>query len=772
MQQKIESYDIVVCGGGLAGFCAAVAAARHGAKTCLVQDRPVLGGNSSSEIRVLPNGAATFHTYARETGIISELLIEERTRNHQELFGMGSTNSVWDMVLYDMAVSTPNLTLHLNTAVEAVEMGDSRQIKAVLGRVANAELRLRLEAALFIDCTGDGMVAVMVGCDWRMGTEGQDEFGEPHAPPEASDDVMGSSLLFRARDMGRPAPFKAPAWAVSYDDASFFYDKRHTPRPLTGGYWWMELSIPWHTIYDNETLRHELTRHVLGVWDWIKNKDPKLKDAAANYAFEWVGQVPGKRESRRIMGRYLMTEHDPLNKTVFEDEVAFGGWYVDLHTAGGLLAVDKEPTGAEGGHFQASAYMAKSYCGPYGIPLRTLIANDVDNLMMAGRNVSVTHAALGTVRVQGTTALMGQAAGTAAATALKRHLPIQEVPDKAITDVQQALLRDGCFLPNTKNQDKEDLARYATVSASSEAYCTGVGPESRSDYGGMGIPDAQALVNRHDSDRLHQRRGQWIAIGSDQLDEVAVCLSNLSDEVQIVEAELLEVDHIWDHRIESLKVLTKTQLELPPGRLQWLTWPLKLSLPSGRYVRLDLGANPHVQWHTAGALEPGHPCAFQIGSDSMRGYGARYQTGWSMSFRVSPPQASYGPANVLSGITRPYSFTNLWRSDPEELLPQWVELSWPKSQTIRQVELTFPGNLFSEFDNYPPFYRDPQCPKSFSLSVCLKGTWQEVAQIDDNYQRLRAIQFDSAMLVDKLRLTIHATNGDRSAGLYEIRCYT
>jgi hypothetical protein len=361
MKTQTEHYDVVVCGGGLAGFCAAVAAARHGAKACLVQDRPVFGGNSSSEVRVPPHGAAAFHAYARETGIISELLTEERARNHQVVFENGCINSVFDMTLYDMAVTTPNLTFHVNTTVTDVIMADgsggvsvlpkvvagyahrpacqrSRELRAVVARVANAETVLEIHAKQFIDCTGDGLVADLCGCEWRMGTEGREEFNEPHAPAAPSLDTMGNSIHFMARDMGRPVPFRAPDWAVKHEDASYFYDQGRNPYDVRGGFWWIEIGVPWDTIYGAEDIRHELTRHTLGVWDWIKNKDPKTKEKAAHYALDWIGQVPGKRESRRIMGRYLMTEHDPANKTVFEDEIAFGGWFIDLHTPGGLLA--------------------------------------------------------------------------------------------------------------------------------------------------------------------------------------------------------------------------------------------------------------------------------------------------------------------------------------------------------------------------------------------------------------------------------------------------
>jgi hypothetical protein len=760
-----EQYDVVVCGGGLAGFSAAVAAARHGAKTCLIQDRPVFGGNSSSEIRVTPHGAAAFHAYARETGIISELLIEERARNHETIFENGWTNSVWDLTLYDLAMMTPNLTFHLNTSMTAVRKSNQRNIECVVCRIAAAETEITVFGRIFIDCTGDGLVAAEAGCEWRMGTESRQEFGEPHAPARASSDTTGNSIHFKTRDIGRPVPFQAPEWAVRYDDASFFYDRGRVPKDVRGGFWWIEIGVPWDTIHDAEDIRHELTRHALGVWDWMKNRDPKLMEKTANYALDWIGQVPGKRESRRIIGRYLLTEHDPLNKTVFADEIAFGGWFVDVHTPGGLLADCSEPASADE-YKETSEYVVKSYCGPYGIPLRVLLAKDIDNLMMAGRNVSATHAALATVRVMGTTALMGQAAGTAAAVAIERGEDLVEAATSDIGTVQQLLLRDGCFLPNVRNQDPDDLARCARASASSEAVLAEVGPDTRGCHEGLSIWRDQA---RPVSEVMEHRRGQWIAIGMPWLDEIAVCLSNDSDEEQSVDAALMRVDHIWDYRAETDGELATTTLRVPPGKRHWIAWPVGLrDMKTGRYVRLDLMANPRLRWHVAGAIEPGHVSAFENAPGRMR----RFGQGLTMSFRVSPPQQCFGAANVLSGESRPHRFTNLWCSDPAQALPQWVELSWAEPQEIAQVELTFPGHLLREYHAYAPFYRDPQCPKDYSIDVWTESGWKEVVRVEGNYHRKRRHPIRPAKKTARLRLVIQATNGDPSAALYEIRCYS
>ncbi len=769
MKQEQRSYELVVCGGGLAGLSAAISAARRGVKTCIIQDRPVFGGNSSSEIRVSPCGAATFHGYARETGLISEWLIEERARNHEPVIENGWINSVWDLILYDAAVQTPNLAFHLNTSVVSVKKQDERTLSAVVCRVANAETEITINGEIFIDCTGDGLIAHLAGCEWRMGCEARSEYDEPHAPKEASKDTMGSSLMFKARDMGRPVPFTPPDWAVEYDDPAFFYEEGRIPYNVQSGYWWIEIGMPWDTIFDNEQIRHELTRHLLGVWDWVKNKDERLKDQARNYGLDWIGQIPGKRESRRIMGRYLITEHDLLDLTVFPDEVAYGGWYIDLHTPGGLLSSSSEPSAAEN-WTPESEYAAKSYCGPYGIPLRALISKDVENLLMAGRNLSATHAALGSIRVMQTTALLGQAAGTAATVALEQKLPVHQVPEAAIFEVKQLLLRDGCFLPNNKNEDPLDLARQATVSASSEACLFGVGPHSQSPSENL-LQWGENPQRRTAPNPLKSRQGQWIAISEEQLESVSICLNNHSSELQQVEARLLPVEHIWDYRSESLQPLASTVLAVPAGLEQWIEWPVGLGaekgLVKGQYYRLDLLPNPAVEWCVGGAVEAGHLAAFEIAQDKMR----RLRTGVTLSFRLDPPQHCFGPDNILSGVTRPHRFTNLWRSDPARPLPQWIQLEWETPQAIGEVQLTFPGHLLRDHYCYPPLFHDPLCPRDYSIAGFVEDRWIELVRITGNYQRLRRHFFKESVTTSRLRVTVQATQGDPAASICEIRCY-
>ncbi|NQX63321.1 FAD-dependent oxidoreductase [Paenibacillus qinlingensis] len=757
MQHRDESFDVIVCGGGLAGICAAIAAARHGARTCIVQDRPVFGGNSSSEIRVFPQGAANYNAYARETGIIAELLIEERAVNHEPNSENGRTNSVWDLILYDKIISTPYLSHYLNTSVYALEMGDSKEIKAIHARIGNAETELTLHANIFIDCTGDGILAELSGCEWRMGTEGQEEFGEHHAPPTASADVMGSSIHFRAKDMGKPVPFQAPAWAFHYDNPDVFYKGGRVPHDPEGGFWWIELGVPWNTITENETIRHELTRHVMGIWDFMKNKDPELMEKSKHYALDWIGQVPGKRESRRIMGHYLLTEADLVNQPAFEDEVAFGGWYIDLHKSGGLLAEYSEQSVAEG---EDSAYMKKSYIAPYGIPLRSLIAKDVSNLLMAGRNISASHVALGSSRVMGTTALLGQAAGTAAAVALIQGESLSALSATTIKELKQRLIRDDCFLLHESNADPFDLARTATPTASSEARLRRVEPKQVSN-------ECHTL---DESEHLSEKRGQWIAIGTEEVEALSVCLSNPTEQIQWVEASIVAVQHIWDYATDIEPKLAQTKLAVPPGRLQWIRWEMNMTpglKQSAGFIRLDIAAHPHLYWHKAANIVPGMVAASDMDNGLMR----RYENGETLAFQIEPEQSSYPPENVLSGVTRPYKSTNLWRSSPSESMPQWIGLTWREEQVISQVEVTFAGNLLRDYRFYSPFNQDPQCVKVYELQAWIANGWATLDRVDNNYNRKRIHRLAQAVHTTQIRVLIHETNGDPSAAVYEVRVY-
>ncbi|MCD6221364.1 FAD-dependent oxidoreductase, partial [bacterium] len=391
----MEKYEVIVCGGGLSGVCAAIAAGRYGLKTAIVQDRPVFGGNASSEIRVNIGGACANNCWARETGIISEMFLEERKRNfasHRNSY----INSNLDLVLYDF-LKKENVDMFLNTSVRKAVMKKNDLIEGVFCVQSGSEKEFIIYGDFFIDATGDGVVAFSSGAEYRIGREGKDEFGESLAPEKSDMGIMGSSLLFLVRDTGKPVKFEPPSWIVKYkkDDIAL-KTRSHSGMP---GYWWIEIGYPFDIIYDNEEIKHNLLAHLLGIWDHLKNEGDH---GFENFTIEWVGMVPGKRESRRIIGDYILNENDIKERRKFFDAVAYGGWNIDLHTPGGILAKDKppEPT-CTNDKEKKQKECDRRYVYIYQIPYRCLYSKNIKNLLMAGRNISVTHVALGTTRLMG-----------------------------------------------------------------------------------------------------------------------------------------------------------------------------------------------------------------------------------------------------------------------------------------------------------------------------------------------------------------------------------
>lgn len=458
MREHSLNCEILVAGGGPAGFACAIAAARNGAKVILCQDRHVLGGNASSEVRMHIVGATALRDGLplqienREGGIIEELRLDLAVRNPQR------SPSMMDLLLYEKCRAEPNLTLMLNTTVTGAETRDG-----VIGRVTaerqSTEDRFAISAKIFVDCTGDGRLGVEAGAAFRHGREGRVEYGETLATEIADRRTLGSTLLFQARKHGRPMPFVAPPWVRKFSPEHFKFrpfGKRGSDLGLEYGYWWVEWGGCLDTIKDNEQIRDELLGIMLGVWNHIKNESDAVD--AEQWALEWFGFLPGKRESRRFVGQHVLSESDLVESRDFPDAIAYGGWPIDTHPPEGVDAPDTPP--CDQNHLPCL----------YNVPLRSCVSAGVRNLMFAGRNISATHIAFASTRVMATCAAIGQGVGTAAALAVRENVTPQEIAEKTdlVRRIQQRLLRDDAYLVGIRNEDAEDFARSATVQASSE----------------------------------------------------------------------------------------------------------------------------------------------------------------------------------------------------------------------------------------------------------------------------------------------------------------
>lgn len=491
--------DVLVAGGGISGVACALSAARNGARVILCQDRPVLGGNASSEVRMHVVGANSGRPCRdlvlepRESGIVEEIRLENAMRNAQR------SPSMFDLILYEKCRAEENITLMLNTTVSGAQV-EGTKITQVEAQRLTTEDRFEIEAKVFVDCTGDSTLAAAAGAVYLEGRENQKAYGEPLAQETSDQKRLGSTLLFMARKHDKPMPFIPPPWARKFTED----DLRLRPHAngdvdygLEYGFWWAEWGGDLDTIRENEPIRDHLLAIVMGVWDHVKNSGDHGAD---NWALDWFGAVPGKRESRRLIGHHVLNEADVLQSRFHADAIAYGGWPIDLHPPEGVDRPGESP--------------CTQHPVPwiYDIPLGCCIARDLDNLMFAGRNISATHVAFASTRVMATCGVVGEGVGvTAAMAALSGATPneIRQNPE-VMAQVQQKLLQQDVFLIGRSLKDETDLASGATVTASSE---TDDGPASNVVSGqnramaeSRGIPEDRVVAGTH----------RWISAANDE----------------------------------------------------------------------------------------------------------------------------------------------------------------------------------------------------------------------------------------------------------------
>lgn len=443
LKQNIIHTDFCVIGGGLAGMCAAIRAAREGAKVVLMHERPVFGGNASSEIRMWICGSEGENN--RETGIVEEICLENMYRNPTKNY------YIWDTILYDFIRREKNITPLLNcTCMDAeIEEGEylygrNRHIKSVTGYQMTTQMFYKVVAKNYADCSGDSILAPLTGAEFMLGRENAADFGEDTDRKEPDNMVMGMSCLIQGRETDRKIRFIPPEWSRKLTE-----DEKKLRRPnMESSYenfWYMELGGDRDTISDTEKIKDELLDVAMGVWDYVKNSYDKNMD---NWELEFLGFLPGKRESRRMIGEYVLTQRDIIDGKEFEDAVAYGGWPIDDHFPGGFF-------------YKGTPNTITMVNAPYNIPYRCLYSKNVNNLFFAGRNISVTHLAMSSTRVMATCALVGEAVGAAAAIAAKNNVSPNGVYLEYMETLQQLILRGDCFIPGKKRKIS-DLCKQTT----------------------------------------------------------------------------------------------------------------------------------------------------------------------------------------------------------------------------------------------------------------------------------------------------------------------
>ena len=480
INNKEMEADLVVCGGGLSGVCAAVSAARHGTKVILVQDRPVLGGNASSEMRMGIVGVK--NDDSQETGILEEMQLRNFYYNPLQRY------TLWDDVIYSTVISEKNIKLLLNTSVQDVEM-NGENIAAVKCWNSNAYTKYTIRGKMFIDCTGDGILRLS-GAKYRWGRETKTEFNESYVDITNADaKTMGNSILLQLRKTNEDHPFKAPEWAYHFTENDFNYSNAKStipgvkfnykwPFPKNNNFWWIEFGGNINTIFDANEIQYELKRIAYGVWEYMKNHpDGRCK----NYDLDWIGSLPGKRENVRYVGPHILTQDDVTSGGHFDDVVAYGGWTLDNH--------DPEA-------FHKKGIISVEFVAPklYGIPFDCLYSVNVPNLMFAGRDISTSHMAFSSTRVMATCALLGQAAGTAASIALEKNITPAQLRKNHIRTLQATLEDDDILLPHRWRQPSA-LTQSAQIADSLKVLRNGIDRRWENEDNGIWVkPNEESIV--------------------------------------------------------------------------------------------------------------------------------------------------------------------------------------------------------------------------------------------------------------------------------------
>ena len=719
-------FDVIVVGGGSAGVPAAIAAARMGARTALIQNRPVLGGNCSKELGVPVKGAGFYHPGWRETGIIEEA---ELLRVHNgQIYCSDAFKQLCD--------AEENLKVFLNQHVFDAIMKSDKQIRGVRAVSTLTGKITEYKGKMFIDCTGDGWLGYFAGAKYRYGRESKNEFNESLAPDSADNITMSGCLMggfpegfgtaFISKKTDKPVEFVRPPW-IREIDALVGYGRRIHPKYIEHGGWWMEHEGVVNDLWDAERARDELIKVTLSYWDFVKNKSDRWdfvngksvqKEEIRNYELVTIPIMDAKRETRRLEGDYILTQNDVLSGRMFPDRIAYGGWHLDVHHPKGIYS-------GEEGSFEFDIDVPI-----YSIPFRCVYSKNIDNLLFAGRCGSFTHLALGSVRVQSTLATIGQAAGTAAAMCVEKGINPRDIYKNHITELQQTLLKYDQSIPGLKNEDPKDLARDAVITASSYYKKKDINPENV-------VFKKSMSVNCHDS-------SVTIPIKDiEKLNTIILYLISKKKQHAIIDVRVKGLRKM--DNLNHVLSLGQYSIDVPANSKKWIRVPANIKIPENvEFLQVEVSGLKDISW--------------PVISWTAQSENVQYPSG----------EIDYKPENIINGWTRLKENKEcLWISDPSESFPQWIELDLGKPSEFNTVHLTFDTDLST---GSPDKSRQEVCVKSYKVSVFLNGDWVKVAESKDNFQRHRIHKFKKVR-ANKLRLEIRATHGAPSARVFEVRIY-
>ncbi len=740
--------DLCIVGGGLAGACAAITAARNGVKVVLIQDRPVLGGNGSSEIRIWMLGATSHmgnnNRWAMEGGIVHELFLENLWRNKE-----GNAH-IFDYMLIEKVRAEKNITLLLNTAVFAAEKSDAETISSVKAFCSQNSTFYEVNAPLFVDSSGDGILGFLSGAAFRMGMESKKEFGEKYALDKPSTDLLGSSILFTTKDTGKPVKFVAPDTAISMADV----EKMSRFRPFSVKshikYWWIEYGGRFDTIKKSEDIKDELWRATYGIWNYIKNSG-KFPEAE-NLTLEWVANVPGKRENRRFEGDYILIQQDVIEQREHYDDVSYGGWALDHHPVDGL--------------YSKSAPCVQWHSqGVYTIPYRTMYSKNIKNLFLGGRSISASHVAYGTTRVMATCGHNAQAVGIAAAMCKENKILPRDVADKKfIKQLQSRLLKMGQYIPNVAIKDANDLAQKAKIEASSTSKLSQFNPNG-------------------ETRKLTEAWAMMIPVTKGKMPKVSYLVHALKDTT--LEAHLKVAEKIANHTPNL--TLAKKQIKLKAGRNQWVELDFATNIDDTRYAFVCLMINKDVEVvlsddRITGILSVGQKFNAAVAESAAQippkniGVEAfefwlpeRRPAGKNFAMKVVPALDCFNVKNVVNGWARPVRAVNAWVACCCDIAPT-LTLSWQAPQKINEILITFDPDYDHPLEHILMGHYESAVPFSVRDFKVKDAAGNILAEEKDWHLAQKKIVLSKPLTTKSISIECTSTWGTPAA-IFEVRCY-
>jgi hypothetical protein len=729
--------DYVVAGGGIAGVCSAITAARAGLKVILIQDRPVLGGNASSEVRLWVLGATSHmgnnNRWAREGGVLEELFVENMYRNRE------GNPVFFDALLLEKVWAEPNITLLLNTAVYGVEMSSPARIGKVMAFCSQNATTYEFTAPYFCDASGDGIIGFLSGAQFRTGAEKAEEFGEKFIMPDDYGTQLGHSMYFYSKDAGRPVKYVPPAFALK-DIPSKIPRYREIHRDSSGcRLWWLEWGDDLDRIYDSEKIKEELWRVVYGVWDYIKNSGT-FKDVD-NLTLEWVSAIPGKRESRRFEGDYILKQQDIIRQEPFSDAIAYGGWAIDLHPAKGVYST----------YHGCTQYHSK---GVYTIPYRCIYSRTVSNLFLAGRLVSVSHVAFGSTRVISTGTLCAQASALAAVACLKNGVQPKDVQ---VHELQQQLMLTGQYIPGLKLEHPQDLAASAKITAGQTLELSEL-PED----------------------------GTWRPLSADTamlLPLTAGKVPSFTFSFKAEEATTLRAGLYISERYGNYtpdRRLAIKDVNLSAG-ISSITFDFRQSLQKEQYGFVILSKNDQVSVAQSSVRLTGVLSLFHRNTQKQDdGYGIeeipfyapeRRPGGKNLAMKIHPAIRSFTHEQLRTGVFRPANGkTNAWVAPLSEAVAL-VKYEWKQAQEISKIILWFDSDYDHAMESCLMGHPEdvmPFCVRHYKMT---DSTGQTVCEVTDNHHSRNEIRLEKPLLTSSITLHCYRAHETVPVSLFGIQFF-